>query len=362
MRMPTAKQYVHAFVLAVRADAPIYAAVALYLVVGAIYVQANGGIVLGALPTYIRLFLINYGAIAPYIVLVVGVWHVLHRLRARRALAFRHMFAAPRIGRFLAGTLLMLTALLLFQAMFASVKSVLSTGPGFAFDTVLADLDKALHFGVDPWRYLRFLENDVALRLIEINYNAVWFIVCFGTLYWFVTSPRADRLRNRYVLSALLLWMIIGNLLAGIFMSAGPVYFGHVTGDTARFSEQLVFIARSAGQFSSAADYQAYLWHLHSTGSEGFGSGISAFPSMHLALITLNALFALELSRRLGLIAFAYVALVQLSSVYLGWHYAVDGYFSILAAGLVYYATRWAEPWLRSLRLRKVGAAEPNLA
>ncbi|MNI64247.1 PAP2 superfamily protein [compost metagenome] len=89
---------------------------------------------------------------------------------------------------------------------------------------------------------------------------------------------------------------------------------------------------------SSAAEYQTYLWALHESGSAGFGSGISAFPSIHVGLITLNALFLNGYSRRLGVVAFAYVAFIQISSVYLGWHYAIDGYVSMTVVVAAYYA------------------------
>lgn len=46
----------------------------------------------------------------------------------------------------------------------------------------------------------------------------------------------------------------------------------------------------------------------------------------------MQALFLREISRPAGLVGFAYVALVVLSSVYLGWHYAIDGYVSALVA------------------------------
>lgn len=94
--------------------------------------------------------------------------------------------------------------------------------------------------------------------------------------------------------------------------------------------------------------FQSYLWSLHAHSTSGFGSGISAFPSVHVGLIALNAFFAAEVSRKLGIIAFCYTAFVMASSVYLGWHYAVDGYASLLVVGVGHFA-------LRSLLDRKPG-------
>jgi hypothetical protein len=127
----------------------------------------------------------------------------------------------------------------------------------------------------------------------------------------------------------MLVWIVVGNVLAGAFLSAGPAYYGLVTGDTGRFADQLGFLRHGAAWSNSAVSYQDYLWQLYAAGLTGFGSGISAFPSVHVGLITMNALFIADYSRRLGLIAFAYVAFVAASSVFLAWHYAIDGYVAI---------------------------------
>ena len=106
----------------------------------------------------------------------------------------------------------------------------------------------------------------------------------------------------------------------------------------------LEFLAHGASSPGSSAYCQAYLWTLNTIGQTGLGSGISAFPSVHVALATLNALFAREYSRRLGIVAFAYAALIEVSSVYLGWHYAIDGYAAAIATVLIYVATRRMVP------------------
>jgi hypothetical protein len=140
----------------------------------------------------------------------------------------------------------------------------------------------------------------------------------------------------------MLTWIVIGNIAAGIFLCAGPAFYGQVTGDPTRFGEQLAFLARHADYDGSAAYYQNYLWMLYEKGVSGFGSGISAFPSMHVALITLNALFIWERSRAWGIAAFAYVAFILASSVYLAWHYAVDGYAAIaMTVGIYLLVRRW---------------------
>ncbi len=79
---------------------------------------------------------------------------------------------------------------------------------------------------------------------------------------------------------------------------------------------------------------------MNESGVIGVGAGISAFPSMHVAAATLNALFLSERGRVLAAVGWSYVALILFGSVYLGWHYAIDGLFSVPATILIYAALR----------------------
>ena len=54
----------------------------------------------------------------------------------------------------------------------------------------------------------------------------------------------------------------------------------------------------------------------------------------------MNAFFVMDRSRRLGMVALCYVGLVAASSVYLGWHYAIDGYVSIAVVAILHSACK----------------------
>jgi membrane-associated phospholipid phosphatase len=60
-------------------------------------------------------------------------------------------------------------------------------------------------------------------------------------------------------------------------------------------------------------------------------NGISAMPSMHVAMAVLFALVGWKTNRGLGALLTIYAILIQIGSVHLGWHYAVDGYASAAA-------------------------------
>jgi hypothetical protein len=236
----------------------------------------------------------------------------------------------------------LMMALMFFQGTFTSIKNILPLlRGGFLYDHTLADVDRWLSFGTDPWLFLSGLSRNGILRsFIDWNYSGFCFLVCFGGLFYVVTSPRAAAVRLRYVSMFMLAWVVCGNVLAGLFTSAGPAFYGEVTGDTERFAGLRHMLA-SGDWASTAAAFQHYLWSLQESGTAGFGSGISAFPSVHVALITLNAFFLAEISPKAGIAAFAYVAFIMMSSVFLGWHYAVDGYVSVLVVALLHHGLRW---------------------
>ena len=337
---------------AIHTDWPLYALSAAFLGAGVVHLMRSEHSIVGMLGHYLLQWSFHFGLAGPFVALTAGIIHIAWRMKGRKRLAYRTLIAPRRLARFVAGTLFLMTAGLMFMTTFSAIKTSFSAD-GFPYDRVHADIDKALHLGVDPFHYLySFAQHTWLLRLLEFNYSVVWFVVCYFTLYFVMTSPRAEGVRVRFGLTWLGTWVIVGIAMAGQWLSAGPVYYGYVTGDTARFADQIAFLSRTAGSPGSAHNFQNYLWRLHEAGQGGLGSGISAFPSMHVALVVVVALFAAERSARLGFLAWCYAGIVLFSSVYLGWHYAIDGYASLLAVSALYWTLRRLMPVLARLRWR----------
>jgi hypothetical protein len=324
---------------------PIYAFVILYALVASSLILATDVPQAFAFQSYLIVWPSVFFVLFPAIYGLLLLLRIVHRFDAGagRRRVLRRAFAAPHMLQFATGAGL-LAAMMVFQGAFTSIKTALPLWQGgFPHDVAQADIDRWLHFGVDPWRHLLAIGgNDIVRAVAEWNYNQGWFVFCYATLFFIAVSPSAAPVRNRYLISYMLVWVIVGNVLAGLFLSAGPAFYGLVTGDTSRFGEQLAFLAASGDGAHSAARVQAYLWSFYAGGSGGLGSGISAFPSMHVGLVTLNALFVFEASRKWGLVAFAYVGIVLVSSVYLAWHYAIDGYAAIFVTLLTYLAVKKA--------------------
>lgn len=329
----------------VSADGAIYAGIAIYCALAVVFLAWRGGADFASLLdsglNYARLWGMVFVLVFPMLVVAAIPARVMLRLEPPlRQRGYRAILAPLQIGRFAAGTLVTL-GFVPFWSLFTTVKNAIPRAEGFTFDVPLANLDRVLHGGVDPYHWLAVLGHHEWLqRLIEINYNTLWFIVCFGAFYVILVSRRADRVRTRFALCFILVWAIVGSLAATLVPSAGPAFYAAVTGDSSRFAELIEYTSTTSGQFGSASDIQAYLWGLHVSGQPGLGSGISAFPSMHVALLTLCALFVAELNRRWLIPALVYVLFTLASSVYLGWHYAVDGYASVLLTAGIYWAAR----------------------
>jgi hypothetical protein len=223
------------------------------------------------------------------------------------------------------------------------LKKVMSSLKPFAWDSKLLAADKWLHFGVDPWRITHGLfASDFAAYVINFNYH-VWFAVVFGFLVWGVLGRKNEQLRAQYLLSAMAVWVISGNLLAIYFSSAGPCFFHHLgQGDPHYFQPLMQRLDHSHASLLvhgwslglPAVPLQHTIWNDYITSGNMLGGGISAFPSMHVAMAVSVALVASRLNRWLGAAAWVFALFIQIGSVHLGWHYAVDGYASTLLATL----------------------------
>jgi membrane-associated phospholipid phosphatase len=94
----------------------------------------------------------------------------------------------------------------------------------------------------------------------------------------------------------------------------------------------------AAGQvqfLTSLANQQYLLDHLGAPALV-LGGGISALPSVHNGMAVLFAVASFRISRLVGLAMSLFALLVWVASVYLNWHYAVDGIAGAAGALLIW--------------------------
>lgn len=217
-----------------------------------------------------------------------------------------------------------------FFSAFTSMKTMIPHVHPFVWDPYFAWLDRALHGGVDPWRLLQpFLGHPVITKILAFIY-ILWLPVFFFVLFWQLFDLNNKQRRLQFFYTFVLSWAINGTFLAIFFSSAGPCYYEYVTGSGA-FRPLMAYLEQAHALYKIyAVDTQALLWQSYSSGTQGLGAGISAFPSVHVATAFLFVLLMWKMNALLRFGSIAFCAAISIGSVHLGWHYAVDGYFSIL--------------------------------
>ena len=266
--------------------------------------------------------------------------HVLERHRGHRARLSADQFL---------GALLLATLAVPVQVTFQSLKQSLAKERGFPWDSALAQFDRVLHGG-PAWHWLAFLfDRPALLKIIDVLY-VMWFLVLVTMLVWlFWTHMRA--FRQRAALSLLILWVGAGTFAAWVFASAGPCY------NTANDPDAADLMARLDASHSAliARRAQHGVWGALQNDQWAPFGGVSAMPSLHVGLAVLVAIIVSQRSRRAGAVLWGYVLLIQIGSVILGWHYAIDGYAGALGA--------WGSWWLAGLLVRRsngVATARPD--
>ncbi|MCK6262470.1 phosphatase PAP2 family protein [Vibrio sp. ZSDE26] len=232
--------------------------------------------------------------------------------------------------------LLMLTLNITISS-YSYLKSLIPDLHPFEYDLLFYQLDKWLHFGTSPWEWTHAVfSNQYATFIINFIYH-LWFFFMWGSLLYFIIDRREKLIRNQYLLSFLLSWLLIGGISATILSSAGPCYMHLLNPEHNDFLPLLDILTTQSRQLMEigfpplwALDVQDMLWLKYLNRDGGIGIGISAMPSMHVSIAVLMAMGSYRKNKTLGCFMWANALLIQIGSVHLAWHYAIDGYVSAI--------------------------------
>lgn len=221
---------------------------------------------------------------------------------------------------------------------FVLIKTSLPEVVPFYADAWFADLDRALHGGQDPWVWTYAVAEALPMGAIVPAYFQIWAVaaLCFPI---FLAIADQDTARvNRFLILFVVSWLVLGNILALAGMSAGPVFYDRLYG-TERFADLELALAASE-HTDLFMRVQDGLWTAYSMQIQSIGAGISAFPSVHVAIAMVVMLYLTERAKWLAPVGLAFLAAILFLSVYSGYHYALDGYVSILVVGGLWLVLR----------------------
>jgi len=258
------------------------------------------------------------------------------------AFALRLLFSRnrPRPTRMAIVTATALTGL--GASFFLPLKTAIPKEIPFWLDQPLMLGERSL-FGRDPWLPL---DHWLSWWVIPIDHLYALWLPVQGLVLLMVMLEPPSRAKSRALIAYSLAWFLLGVVAATLFSSAGPLFYDRLFGGSEFAAMRETLISRGAWMALAESDK---MWAA-TDDPTSFVTGISAFPSMHVAISVWIYLAARSLAPRVALVALAYSAIVWIASVQLGWHYAADGLGG--AAGMV---ALWAfadrvEHWLGGTR------------
>lgn len=218
---------------------------------------------------------------------------------------------------------------------FGIIKSSIPAINPFYADAILADLDVWI-LGDDAWKISHYLTPEWSVLVMDRIY-ILWFtyVILVTGIFSFT---RNTRLQIRGALTFQLSWILLGIVLAIAISSVGPVFYDRVYGGD-RYTD-LIFTLSNVHERHGLFATQALNFLISNAGKPTLGAGISAMPSMHVAMAFFGFLVAMSFEGKVWLKAFtaAFTAATLFGSVHLGWHYLTDGLVGIVLVYLIWIA------------------------
>lgn len=227
---------------------------------------------------------------------------------------------------------------------FATLKSAIPHNNPFSWDPIFASIDRSI-FSVDPWVITHSLLGVGGTIAIDRIY------VLWGTFLLLLTGWISfTRNRHLQITLAILInfcWYGLGVVFATAFSSVGPIFYEYYYGDP-RFSV-LVSNLNTISSESRLFAMTAMKYLLTYNGTSRIGAGISAMPSLHVAIAYIPVLlcFAQRAGMMLKAASIAFLIIIWIGSVHLAWHYAVDGLASIVLTTVLWAFAAWVVKALR---------------
>lgn len=233
---------------------------------------------------------------------------------------------------------------------FSSLKAMIPLFTTFEWDATFISWERTLFFGLDAWQVLQPIFGfPIVTSIIAVFYHLWVLLLYLGVAVVAISPAIPNDIRRRFFLSYALAWSVVGGLLATTLASVGPVFAEPILG-IRDFVPQMDYLRWANEQFPvMTVPVQDKLLEGYLTAENGLGRGISAMPSMHIAICVLYWLAARETSKKAARFFFWFMVLIWIGSVHLAYHYALDGFLSLVAVWGIWKATHWIFRWWDSV-------------
>src|SRR5260221_6949353 len=172
-----------------------------------------------------------------------------------------------------------------FFSAFTSLKTALPLVHPYAWDARLAQAD-AWIFGGAAWRALQPVFGHPPLTFALSLLYSLWHLLLITVFGLMALSLGRAPLRRQALTALMLAWAVLGTAAALVFSSVGPCFAALVNpGAVDTFADQAAYLAatdKTLPSFEIAE--QKRLLAAFGARRPALGSGISAMPSIHVAL------------------------------------------------------------------------------
>ncbi len=235
----------------------------------------------------------------------------------------------------------------------------------FHWDPALARWDAFLHFGHQPYQLLTPLVEyfGVTGSKFVAGVYVAWFPVMYVTCFHAAFIDRDTARVTRFLWTFLLSWAVLGVAAAMALTSVGPMYYHdfypHLPDPFKPLVDDLYpSLVASKVPFIFETRELLLKW-VRDAHVINFNS-LSAMPSLHVGMAWLFLLYWRTVSRALFALAAAFFLLILVGSVYLGFHYAIDGYATVAGVSILWRSVARGKLLFFNDNLSKTLAPEIN--